>query len=218
VTDRKVVLVIGPQFCGTKLAASICKTFFGCIGEVWDGHTPSPLDKSSNLVIRFSYPTMWRPHYSEVVEKKTKYANGIEFRNAGWVNIDKLISSVKKLYAPKNIHILIPIRDFSSVVKSGVRQGMKLEAIKALHLLSVEFMINLIKDCNTKNIQTHWLSYEFLTYDPATCISLLSNEINLPIILSEKDFNKKCSKIIPRNKFHVDSNNDLDYKPANHLL
>jgi len=218
VNDRKVILTIGPQFCGTKLAASIFKTFFGCKGNVSEAEgTPDPKDKTSDLVIRFSYPTKWLPYFDNVCEKRTDLPYS-RFEDAGWVNMLNLLTKVKTLYSPKDIHIVTPIRDFSSVIKSGVKQGSSLSDAKLLHQLSLEFVVNLIKQCSTQqDIHYHWLSYEFLTYDPETCITALSEEIGLPLVLSQDNFKEKCTKIIPRNKVHVVDKNQK-YIPANHKL
>tara|TARA_R100000234_G_scaffold28037_2_gene16179 strand:- start:1003 stop:1659 length:657 start_codon:yes stop_codon:yes gene_type:complete len=216
--DRKVILTIGPQFSGTKLTDSVFKTFFGCKGTPSEAQgTPDPLDKTSNLAIRFSYPTKWLPYFDNVCVKRTDFPYS-KFENAGWVNIDNLLSKIKLLYDPKDIHIITPIRDFTSVIKSGLKQGSSLSDTKLLHTLSLEFIVNLIKNySNKQNIHYHWLSYEFLTYDPEKCILALSNEIDLPIVLNEKVFKEKCSKIIPRNSVHVLDKNQK-YIPANHVL
>jgi len=213
---KKIILVIGPQASGTKLTASICKTFFGCAGEVSGGSFPPPDKDTSSLMIRYSAPAGCNSKFTKSGLVENKFFPSLN-HDIAWVNLDDLLSRVRDLYNPHQIYLLCPIRDYTFTIKSLMAQGMTLDGSRDIHDMSLEFVMSSIKKCkNLEDVKFQWLSYEFLTYDTETCLKALSQEMEMPIILDDKTFKEKCDLIVPRNKYHLKPSGN--YKAATHQL
>jgi len=208
---KNIILVVGPQGSGNKLTASIFLKFFGCDGDQGGGFAP-PKPDSDKIVYTNSVPT--GSSEGEVVD--AVYFKPLE-RNIGVISFNRLLAKVRDMYGDCQINVVCPIRDHETTVKSLMSQGMEREAAQEIHKLSLEWVIKCLKECyEEKNVFFNWLSYEFLTYDTETCLKSLSEQIGIPIVLSEQDFKDTCKKIVPRNKYHYNENERGKYLPANH--
>ncbi len=209
---KKIILVVGPQGSGNKLTTSIFLNFFGCKGSQG---AVFPKTDSDKIVYTNSVPTGQGAAGGQGVIDDV-YFKPLG-RNIGVISFNRLLAKVRDMYGDCQINVACPIRDHETTVKSLISQGMKREAAEQIHNLSLEWVIECLKECyEEKDVFFNWLSYEFLTYDTETCIKSLSEQIGLPIVLGEEDFKDRCKNIVPRNKYHYNENERGKYLPANH--